>query len=244
MVCFLPGWIWDTLIPQVRSDLHDCSRGFRRSGRRLPALATCHGLLPGCDSFLRPVSGVCQLLPCRSCRLAALLLPAPVDPGQERPAAASLHVVLRTSRHAAQVVNLFAAACLIVVLLGNLSSISVVSIPGVVHPFRYLLGLQQCWGMFAPSSVKSTAWFIVPGILRDGRQIDLLPSVIHDNPHLFAEVDWGEPSDVRATFNREERWRKVFERLAEEDDPDILRSSVGTSAETGMERTVGPIRSS
>ncbi len=67
-------------------------------------------------------------------------------------------------------------------------------------------------------------WFIVPGTLQDGRQIDLLPSVVEDNPHLVAEVEWGEPSDVRATFNGEERWRKVFESLANSGDSDVLLS--------------------
>ena len=224
MVCFLPGWIWDTLIPQVRSDLHQL---FSRVSSIRQAVAGV-GHMSWAAPWMRLVS------PIGIGRLSTTALPIVSSgrvgparasrPGTGEPAAVSLHVVPRTARHAAQAVNLFAAACLIVVLLGNLSSISVVSIPGVVQPFRYLLGLQQGWGMFAPSSVKSTAWFIVPGILRDGRQIDLLPSVIHDDPHLFAEVDWGEPSDIRATFNREERWRKVFERLAEEDDPDILRS--------------------
>ena len=67
-------------------------------------------------------------------------------------------------------------------------------------------------------------WFVVPGTLQDGRQVDLLPSVVEDNPRLFAEVNWGEPSDVRATFNGEERWRKVFESLANTADSDVLLS--------------------
>jgi len=118
----------------------------------------------------------------------------------------------------------FASACLIFVLAWNLSTISVSAVPGVVRPIGFVLGLPQYWGMFAPYPVKSTMWFIVPGTLQDGRQIDLLPSVIHNNPRLFAEVDWGEPSDVRATFNGEERWRKVFESLANSGDSDVLLS--------------------
>jgi hypothetical protein len=225
MVCFLPGWFWDTLIPQVRSDLQ---RLFSRVPPIRQAVAGI-GHVSWATPWMRLVS------PVGIGRLSIVALPivssghvAPARarrPGKGEAAAVSLHVGTRTSRYAALAANLFAAACLIVVLIWNLSTISVVSIPGVVRPFGYLLGLQQSWGMFAPSSAKITTWFIAPGVLRDGRQIDLLPSVIHDDPHLFAEVDWGEPSDVRATFNREERWRKVFESMIrEEPDSDVLLS--------------------
>jgi hypothetical protein len=111
---------------------------------------------------------------------------------------------------------------LIFVLAWNLSTISVAAVPGVVRPVGFFLGLPQYWGMFAPYPVKSTMWFIAPGTLHDGRKVDLLPSAIQGNPGLFAEVDWGEPSDVRATFNSEERWRKVFESLANTGDSDVL----------------------
>ena len=135
---------------------------------------------------------------------------------------ASQHVGSDTSRRASLAVNLFATACLIFVLLWNLSTISVSAVPGVVRPIGLVLGLQQRWDMFAPYPVKSTMWFIAPGTLQDGRQIDVLPSVIHNNPHLFDEVDWGAPGDVRATFNGEERWRKVFESVGNTGDSDVL----------------------
>jgi hypothetical protein len=128
----------------------------------------------------------------------------------------------RSWQPASLAANLFATVCLIFVLAWNLSTVSVVAVPEVVRPAGFFFGLPQYWGMFAPYPVKSTMWFIAPGTLQDGRQVDVLPATIHDNPHLFAEVDWGEPSDVRATFNGEERWRKVFESLANTGDRDVL----------------------
>jgi hypothetical protein len=38
-------------------------------------------------------------------------------------------------------------------------------------------------------------------------------ATIREDPHLFQEIAWDEPTDVRATFNGEARRRKYFETL-------------------------------
>jgi hypothetical protein len=224
MVCFLPSWFWDKLVPQLRLDRR------RLFSRVQPARQAVAGL--GHPSWA--AAWMRLLSPAGVGRLSIAELPLGTSdhgalaragqPGTGEAVPASQHVGLRTSRRGSRAVNLFASVCLIFVLAWNLSTISVPAVPGVVRPIGFVLGLPQYWGMFAPYPVKSTMWFIVPGTLQDGRQVDLLPSVVEDNPRLVAEVDWGEPSDVRATFNGEERWRKVFESLANSGDSDVLLS--------------------
>jgi hypothetical protein len=222
MVCFLPSWFWDRLVAQLRLDRRPLFPGVRPAWQAIAGI----GHPTWADPWIRLLS------PAGVGRLSIAELPL-VTSGHAAPARADRPVTgeavpaarpvgSRTSRRASLAVNLFASACLIFVLVWNLSTISVSAVPSVVRPFGFLLGLPQYWGMFAPFPVKSTMWFIAPGALQDGRQIDVLPSVISDNPHLFAEVNWGEPSDIRATFNGEERWRKVFESLANSGDSDVL----------------------
>lgn len=224
MVCFLPSWFWDTLLPQLRLDRRRLFTGVR------PAWKAVAG--PRHPSWAAPWMRL--LSPAGVGRLSIAELPLgnsgygassrAGQPGTGDAIPASQHVGVRASRRASLVVNLFAAACLIFVLVWNLSTISVSAVPGVVRPIGFVLGLPQYWGMFAPYPVKSTMWFIVPGTLQDGRQVDVLPSVVEDNPRLAAQVNWGEPNDVRATFNGEERWRKVFESIANSGDSDVLLS--------------------
>jgi Vitamin K-dependent gamma-carboxylase len=224
MVCFLPGWFWDRLIPQLRLDRRRLFSGVRPAWQAVASIGHPSWAAP----WTRPLSpaGVGRLsiaeLPLGNSGYGASARAGRLGTGEAVPA--SEHLGVHPSRRASLVVNLFATACLIFVLGWNLSTISVAAVPGVVRPIGFFLGLPQYWGMFAPYPVKSTMWFIAPGTLQDGRQVDLLPSVIEDNPRLLAEVNWGEPSDVRATFNGEERWRKVFESIANSGDSDVLLS--------------------
>ena len=222
MVSFLPSWFWDTLVPEMRSDLR---RLFSRGQPVRQAVAGI-GTMSWSAPWMRlvPAGGVGRFsvaaLPLRA---SVALAPArAIRPATVEAVPPSHQVGLRSWQPAPLAANLFATVCLIFVLAWNLSTVSAVAVPAVARPFGFVLGLPQYWGMFAPYPVKSTTWFIVPGTLQDGRQVDVLPSVVEDNPRLFAEVNWGEPSDVRATFNGEERWRKVFESLANTADSDTL----------------------
>lgn len=224
MVCFLPAWFWDTLVPQVRSALRSPLSMIRPARQTVADIAHMSWAAPWMR--LVPAGGIGRFsVVAPPLRTSVTPVPArALRPGTGEDAPASPWTGPRSLQRASLAANVFATACLIFVLAWNLSTISAVAMPGVVRPFGVLLGLPQYWGMFAPYPVKSTMWFIIPGTLQDGRQVDVLPATIHNNPHLFAEVDWGEPSAIRATFNGEERWRKVFESLANGGNSDALLS--------------------
>jgi hypothetical protein len=58
-------------------------------------------------------------------------------------------------------------------------------------------GISPYWVMFAPSPTNGTRWYVIPGARQDGRQIDLLPSVLYENPHVLKEVTWEKPQGMR-----------------------------------------------
>jgi hypothetical protein len=79
-------------------------------------------------------------------------------------------------------------------------------------PLGYLLGLVQSWEMFAPSpSAWSTTWYVIPGTLRDGREVDLFASAVSGDPSLVKEVSWEKPPNIAGTMDK--YWRKYLENL-------------------------------
>ena len=61
--------------------------------------------------------------------------------------------------------------------------------------------LDQGWSMFAPSVLARSGWFVIPGKLKDGTEVDLYR---HGAP-----VSWAKPPDILSTF-RTERWREYL----------------------------------
>jgi hypothetical protein len=224
MVCFLPRWFWDTLVPQVRSALRSPLSMVQPARQAIAGTAHMSWATPWMR--LVPAGGIGRFsVAAPPLRTSVIPVPALANrPATGEDVPVSPRTGSRSWQGAPLAANVFATACLIFVLAWNLSTISAVAVPGVVRPFSFLLGLPQYWGMFAPYPVKSTMWFVLPGTLQDGRQVDLLPSTIYDHPRLLADVHWEEPSDIRATFNGEERWRKVFESLANGGNSDALLS--------------------
>ena len=222
MVCFLPSWFWDTFVPKVRASLRTPFSMASPVRHAVANLRHASWVAP----WVRLVSpgGIGQLSIAEFATITSVKpVPAGVFPsGKKWDGLVPLQVGSCSSWRASLATNLFAAACLIFVLAWNLSTVSAITVPEAAQPIGRFLGLTQRWVMFAPSPIKSTMWFIIPGTLKDGRQVDLLPSVIYDNPRLLEAISWGEPSDVRATFNREERWRKYLESLSDESYSDVL----------------------
>jgi predicted DCC family thiol-disulfide oxidoreductase YuxK len=67
-----------------------------------------------------------------------------------------------------------------------------------------ILGLEQSWDMFAPYPLKEDGWYVIPGKLKNGTEVD-----------LFREgkpVSWAKPQLVSATF-KNFRWRKYMMNL-------------------------------
>jgi hypothetical protein len=89
------------------------------------------------------------------------------------------------------------------VLVLNLSTIPSLGVR-VSDNFRSLsviTGLDQLWNMFAPFPAKDDGWYVVPGILRNGMQVDLSRS---GKPFGF-----NEPNYASLEYTKH-RWRKYI----------------------------------
>lgn len=103
--------------------------------------------------------------------------------------------------------NLLAGFLLFYIFLGNLTTVSTFTMPAGLVPLGSLIGLEQSWGMFAPYPDKDDGWYVIPGTLSGGQQVDLLPVIREDfSPH---EVSWEKPRDVASTF-KDKYWRKYL----------------------------------
>ena len=103
-------------------------------------------------------------------------------------------------------INIITLLLLICVLFGNLRSIapSTFTIPKPVYWISWILRLDQKWSMFAPFPNRDDGWYIIPGHLKDGTEIDIFKD--------GKPVTWEKPSLVSATYPNE-RWRKYMMNL-------------------------------
>ena len=73
-------------------------------------------------------------------------------------------------------------------------------------PYRWIgeaTRTQQRWNMFAPSPLRDDGWFVMPGVLRNGKQVD----VFRDG----APVSFAKPSaGAIAAQYKNARWRKYL----------------------------------
>lgn len=66
-----------------------------------------------------------------------------------------------------------------------------------------LLRLDQSWSIFAPSPPKDDGWYVIPGKLKDGTELDVLKD--------GSSVSWAKPSlKQRSAIYRDMRWRTYF----------------------------------
>jgi hypothetical protein len=113
--------------------------------------------------------------------------------------------------------NLFALFFVLYILCWNLSTVSAFTMPERAVPMGPFLGLDQYWAMFAPSPSKEDGWYVIPGNLRGGQQVDLM-SVTRDDYNLY-KVSWEKPQDVTDTY-KNEHWRKYLENIWQEKHAD------------------------
>ncbi len=64
--------------------------------------------------------------------------------------------------------------------------------------------------MFAPYPAKNDGWYVIPGTLRNGQQVDLMPAITHYDFRVGEELSWGKPRYVAGTL-KNEHWRKYLE---------------------------------
>ena len=64
--------------------------------------------------------------------------------------------------------------------------------PERFYPIGQILGLEQRWAMFAPSPLKNDGWYVIPGKLKNGKEVDLFRN--------GKEITWAKPMLVSATI--------------------------------------------
>lgn len=101
----------------------------------------------------------------------------------------------------------FAAVVLVAVLAWNLSSVKVLPEPTyrALAPVLYPIRMDQFWDMFAPYPGRRDGWFVAPGQLADGTEVDVL------RPRQRG-VDYAKPERISATI-KNVRWQSYRTRL-------------------------------
>jgi len=113
--------------------------------------------------------------------------------------------------------NLLAFFFIFYILCWNLTTVTSFTLPERAVPLGPFLGLDQYWGMFAPSPSKEDGWYVIPGNLQDGRKVDLMPITRDDyGLHRFS---YEKPQDIPATY-KNEHWRKYLENIYSQDHAD------------------------
>jgi hypothetical protein len=103
------------------------------------------------------------------------------------------------------VTDCLALIFLLYVFFWNLTTVAAVTIPEEAAPGRFL-GLNQYWNMFA--TPYNDGWYVIPGTLRSGKQVDLIGAAIH-NDFSLREVSWDKPENVRSAL-KNQHWRKYL----------------------------------
>src|SRR5215211_6172451 len=106
--------------------------------------------------------------------------------------------------------NLLAFLFIFYILCWNLTTVTTFVLPAAAVSPGPLLGLDQYWGMFAPSPSREDGWYVIPGKLDDGKQVDLMPITRDD--YGMHRVSYEKPQDVPATY-KNEHWRKYLEAI-------------------------------
>jgi hypothetical protein len=229
MVCFFPTWFWDKATALhswlvERSELaRRLQRGVERSGRATAALSRAllsffvdvRQLLFASPAVrVNPVADHTSVPPLAVGATGAgetVAEPHRDTSPSEEPKPAGLRSSLAT--------NLLALFFIFYILCWNLTTVTPLSftLPERTVPVGIFLGLDQYWAMFAPSPPREDGWFVIPGKLSDGQQVDLM-SITHDDYGMH-RVSYQKPQDVRATYENE-HWRKYLQNLYAEDHAD------------------------
>jgi len=104
--------------------------------------------------------------------------------------------------------NLLVAFFLLYVFCWNLTTVSSFAMSERVASLGHFLGLKQSWEMFAPYPTRDDGWYVIPGTLQGGQQVDLLP-ITRDDFRSRQEVSWEKPQYLSGTY-KNEHWRKYL----------------------------------
>jgi hypothetical protein len=231
MVCFFPTWFWDRA-----TALHSALLGRSGLARRLQSTAERSGraIVALCQTLLSFVVDARQLLFARPAPSGGPLADHAALPPLAAGAAGRCETTAEVgTRHDEVLVeepepaelrsslatNLLAVFFIVYILCWNLTTVASLSftMPERTVPLGYFLGIDQQWGMFAPSPSKEGGWYVIPGQLQDGRNVDLMPVTRDD--YGVHRLSYEKPQDIRDTY-KDEHWRKYLEFIKSEDHAD------------------------
>ncbi len=212
MVCFFPTWFWDK-----SSMLHSLLLRRFELARRLQLAAAWFGnaIVAFSKAVLSFLINARQLLfadpalpgaPLADHTAGAVPSLAAGAQHDEAPSEVPEPAELRSSL----ATNLLAFFFICYILCWNLTAVTSFTLPERTVPLGPFLGLDQYWGMFAPSPSKEDGWYVIPGELRDSRKVDLMPVTRDD--YGMHRISFEKPQDIPATY-KNEHWRKYLENI-------------------------------
>lgn len=194
MVCFLPAWFWDNLLPRIEAALPGITRHVKRYGTMV--------LQPIVRAFTVVERPTTASVPHQSNGLNELPLPKTKS---------DMNVLT-----ASWPGNLLAAFCLVFVLAWNISTVTTLTPPRASYPVAYGLALYQRWNMFAPRPPSITQWYVVRGVLENGQEVNLLPPIVSNDIELVVFFSWDELQDINGSYFGDKYWRKYFAAIGKE----------------------------
>jgi len=112
--------------------------------------------------------------------------------------------LFRSDAHLRTAGNIILVGLIVYVFVLNLSTIpnAGVRVSDNVRALSAIAGLDQLWNMFAPFPAKDDGWYVVPGTLRNGKQVDLFRG--------GKPVTFNKPNYASLEY-KNHRWRKYIE---------------------------------
>lgn len=110
--------------------------------------------------------------------------------------------------------NLLASGFLLYIVLWNISTLGVSQPPFSPPPFiiSSLFGVDQTWDMFAPYPLTADGWYVIPGKLKDGTEIDVFTN--------GKPINWKKPPSLSAVYPND-RWRSYLMNLYIEEEGEM-----------------------
>jgi hypothetical protein len=201
VVCYLPGWFWHRALPHLGMAFPGAGHAARHLASRLGVGALGDQVRTRWQPALSPVRGGDDVA-----KHAA-------GKQDER------GLVLRST----VVSNFLASFFLVFVLMMNVTTVTdaAMPLPAYSLPMSVGLGLDQRWAMYSPRPAQVSYWFTIPGVLKDGRQVDLLPAAADQESDRAGAVTWEKPPNVNETF-RDMYWLRYLTTLTRPDSQERL----------------------
>ena len=101
------------------------------------------------------------------------------------------------------------------VLLWNIGTLQKESwgVPEKLFGIGWMLGLEQRWDMFAPQPMTDDGWFVLPAVLSDGTELDLITRgpVSWDKPEVASDLHWSDrwQKYMRNLWERDKAWNRI-----------------------------------